>query len=183
MHATYLVGNAQVAKDCENTAAAAAASTHSSYPKYDAIYKLKQPIMASLVQPYAGVYRQPSNKNFINPRELVGSELSFITDNLSRLVESGHPVLNTVSRYYFSASGKHIRPLLVMLIAQATSIATKRSGKASMLVDSEDAQIDYSLIDRAVSRNIQSDLESQHVNQLIENATKDGHGGRPYSPH
>ncbi|KAI8322678.1 terpenoid synthase [Martensiomyces pterosporus] len=47
-------------------------------------------------------------------------------------------MLNTVSRYYLSASGKHIRPLLVMLVAQATSIATKRLGRSSMLVDSEE---------------------------------------------
>ncbi|KAJ1964366.1 coq1 putative hexaprenyl diphosphate synthase [Dipsacomyces acuminosporus] len=196
----FAVGTAKVAQLLES----ATAGTRTPYPgqHYEAIAKLKQPIRASVVQPYASINHKQSEKSWssaldhasevvgsekqkklIDPKELVGSELSFITDNLSRLLESGHPMLNTVSRYYFSASGKHIRPLLVMLIAQATSIATKRSGKASMLVDSEDAQIDYSLIDRAVSRNIQSDLESQHVNQLIENATKDGHGGRPYSPH
>ncbi|KAJ2001110.1 coq1 putative hexaprenyl diphosphate synthase, partial [Coemansia sp. RSA 2671] len=43
--------------------------------------------------------------------------------------------------------------------------------------------IDYSLMDRSVTQNIHSDRESQRVNQLIESATKDGHGGRPYAPH
>ncbi|KAJ1728239.1 coq1 putative hexaprenyl diphosphate synthase [Coemansia sp. Benny D160-2] len=122
-------------------------------------------------------------KSLVDPKELVGSELSFITDNLARLLESGHPMLNTVSRYYFSASGKHIRPLLVMLVAQATSTATKRQGKSSAMVGpTESERIDYSLMDRTASQNIQSDLESRHVNQLIQNATSAAHGGRPYIP-
>ncbi|KAJ2723386.1 coq1 putative hexaprenyl diphosphate synthase [Coemansia sp. Benny D115] len=124
-----------------------------------------------------------ASKKLIDPKELVGSELSFITDNLARLLESGHPMLNTVSRYYFAASGKHIRPLLVMLVAQATSVATKRQGRTSILVDSEVDHIDYSLIDRSASLDIQSDHESKRSNGLMEEATRNGHGGRPYTPH
>ncbi|KAJ2843250.1 coq1 putative hexaprenyl diphosphate synthase, partial [Coemansia brasiliensis] len=173
-------------------------------PQYQAVDQLKRPIIASTVQSKelesalhassspswssaldkaSQIVGDQGTKKLADPKEMVGSELSFITDNLARLLESGHPMLNTVSRYYFSASGKHIRPLLVMLVAQATSIATKRKGKTSMLVNSEIDRIDYSLMDRTVSQNIHSDRESQRVNQLMEDATRNGHGGRPYLPH
>ncbi|KAJ1899043.1 coq1 putative hexaprenyl diphosphate synthase [Coemansia sp. IMI 209127] len=172
-------------------------------PRSQDVARLKRPIVASAVQASAtaasarkGSWTEavdnasqvagtdPKTRVLADPRELVGSELSFITDNLARLLESGHPMLNTVSRYYFAASGKHIRPLLVMLVAQATSTATKRQGRTSMLIDSANANgIDYSLMDRTASQSIQSDLESHHVNQLMQNATGAAHGGRPYAPH
>ncbi|KAJ2007209.1 coq1 putative hexaprenyl diphosphate synthase [Coemansia thaxteri] len=197
----FAVGSAKVAHLLESAATGVRAPLPG--PQFHAIAQLKRPISASTVQapedlPAKAATRSWSSavdsasevvgsdqqsKRLVDPKELVGSELSFITDNLARLLESGHPMLNTVSQYYFSASGKHIRPLLVMLMAQATSIATKRQGRTSMLVDSDVDQIDYSLMDRSVSQNIHSDSESQRINQLIENATKNGHGGRPYAPH
>ncbi|KAJ2061733.1 coq1 putative hexaprenyl diphosphate synthase [Coemansia sp. S146] len=197
----FAVGSAKVAHLVESTVSGVRAPLPG--PQFQAIANLKRPIAASTVRALSaqpnisagswssalenaseavGADQQQSRK-LIDPKELVGSELSFITDNLARLLESGHPMLNTVSRYYFSASGKHIRPLLVMLVAQATSVATKRQGRTSMLVDTDVDQIDYSLMDRSVTQNIHSDRESQRVNQLIESATKDGHGGRPYAPH
>jgi hexaprenyl-diphosphate synthase len=33
----------------------------------------------------------------------------------------GHPALDTIAKYYFQAEGKHIRPLIVLLMSQATS--------------------------------------------------------------
>jgi len=55
----------------------------------------------------------------INPGALLGDDLQLITDNIRRLLGSGHPVLETISAYYFSKRGKHIRPLIVLLMAQA----------------------------------------------------------------
>ncbi|KAJ1726782.1 coq1 putative hexaprenyl diphosphate synthase [Coemansia biformis] len=198
------VGAAKVAHILESAATGMRAPL--SGPQYHAVARLSEPIRASSIQaqnleaatgaaaagavPWRAALDQASavvgesghGKRQADPKELVGSELSLITDNLARLLESGHPMLNTVSRYYFSASGKHIRPLLVMLIAQAASIATRRSGRTSMLVDSDVDRIDYSLIDRTLSQNLSSDSESQHVNQMIATATRDSNGGRPYAP-
>ncbi|KAJ3416831.1 coq1 putative hexaprenyl diphosphate synthase [Chytridiales sp. JEL 0842] len=70
----------------------------------------------------------------INPKELLGQDLTLLTQNISKLLGSGHPVLSTISNYYFSSEGKHVRPVLVLLISQATSIASK-SSKASSLSD------------------------------------------------
>ncbi|KAJ3254818.1 coq1 putative hexaprenyl diphosphate synthase [Boothiomyces macroporosus] len=57
----------------------------------------------------------------INPKELLGKDLSLLTDNIRKLLGSGHPVLETVSNYYFSKQGKHVRPLLVLLVSLATT--------------------------------------------------------------
>ncbi|RUS14640.1 isoprenoid synthase domain-containing protein, partial [Endogone sp. FLAS-F59071] len=66
------------------------------------------------------------DQKIIDPIKLVGRDLFDLQDNIVGLLGSDHPLLNTISKYYFSAEGKHIRPLLVLLIAQATSITPKQ---------------------------------------------------------
>lgn len=67
----------------------------------------------------------PKGGSVINPSNLLGSDLAIITKQIRRLLGSGHPVLNTVSSYYFQQQGKHVRPLIVLLMSMATSIAPK----------------------------------------------------------
>ncbi|RIB21536.1 isoprenoid synthase domain-containing protein [Gigaspora rosea] len=55
-----------------------------------------------------------------------GKDLGDLTKNIHKLLGSRHPFLNTVSKYYFKSEGKRIRPLLVLLMSQATSIAEKQ---------------------------------------------------------
>ncbi|KAF9203008.1 coq1 putative hexaprenyl diphosphate synthase [Haplosporangium sp. Z 27] len=62
----------------------------------------------------------------IDTKELVGDDLKDLKNNIRNLLGSGHPMLDTVSKYYFQADGKHIRPLIILLIAQATSLAPKK---------------------------------------------------------
>ncbi|KAI8800200.1 isoprenoid synthase domain-containing protein [Cladochytrium replicatum] len=78
---------------------------------------------------------QPSGGPLINPRDLVGNDLALLTHNIRRLLGTGHPVLETISNYYFSKHGKHIRPLIVLLMSQATAIAPNVS--VDTPVDSE----------------------------------------------
>ncbi|RHZ70844.1 hypothetical protein Glove_265g3 [Diversispora epigaea] len=66
----------------------------------------------------------------IDPIRLVGRDFSDLTKNIQILLGSGHPMLNTVSKYYFTSEGKHIRPLIVLLMSQATSIAPKQYNAA-----------------------------------------------------
>ncbi|KAJ3057440.1 coq1 putative hexaprenyl diphosphate synthase [Rhizophlyctis rosea] len=68
----------------------------------------------------------PTGGSVINPRELLGNDLKVLTENIRKLLGSGHPVLNTISNYYFQQQGKHIRPLIVLLMSQATSLAPKQ---------------------------------------------------------
>lgn len=72
------------------------------------------------------VIEDGQDQKIIDPIKLVGRDLFDLRKNIIGLLGSGHPLLNTISKYYFRAEGKHIRPLLVLLIAQATSIAPKQ---------------------------------------------------------
>ncbi|UZJ52562.1 hypothetical protein CBS101457_001882 [Exobasidium rhododendri] len=56
-----------------------------------------------------------------DPLELVGKEMSSLRSNVSTLLGSGHPSLDSIAKYYFQAEGKHIRPLIVLLMARATN--------------------------------------------------------------
>ena len=57
----------------------------------------------------------------------MGKELKFLNKNIRNLLGSGHPILDTVAKYYTQSEGKHVRPLLVLLMSRATSTAPKRS--------------------------------------------------------
>jgi hexaprenyl-diphosphate synthase len=65
-----------------------------------------------LVQP-----DQPIN----DPFSIVSNEMSTLAKNIASLIGSGHPTLNKVAVYYFQAEGKHIRPLIVLLLSRALS--------------------------------------------------------------
>lgn len=56
-----------------------------------------------------------------DPLRLVKKELNLLRGNVSHLLGSGHPSLDTVAKYYFTAEGKHLRPTIVLLMSQATN--------------------------------------------------------------
>lgn len=56
-----------------------------------------------------------------DPLQLLKTELATLRSNVSHLLGSGHPSLDTVAKYYFQAEGKHIRPTIVLLMSQATN--------------------------------------------------------------
>lgn len=58
-----------------------------------------------------------SVKNLFAPVE---SDLSFLTENLKKLVGARHPILYAAAEHLFGAKGKRIRPAIVLLIARAT---------------------------------------------------------------
>ncbi|KAG0334606.1 coq1 putative hexaprenyl diphosphate synthase [Podila horticola] len=62
----------------------------------------------------------------INTQQLIGDDLKDLKNNIRNLLGTGHPMLDTVSKYYFQADGKHIRPVIILLIGLATSKAPKR---------------------------------------------------------
>ncbi|MCJ1436434.1 hypothetical protein MMC27_005813 [Xylographa pallens] len=69
----------------------------------------------------------------VDPLRVVGKEMKFLTRNIQQLLGSGHPVLDTVAKYYTQSEGKHIRPLLVLLMSQATSTCPKAPRDPSIL--------------------------------------------------
>lgn len=61
----------------------------------------------------------------VDPLRIVAKELKFLTNNIQSLLGSGHPMLDTVAKYYTNSEGKHIRPLLVLLMSRATALTPK----------------------------------------------------------
>lgn len=51
--------------------------------------------------------------------------MKFLTGNIRKLLGSGHPSLDRVAKYYTQAEGKHVRPLIVLLMSRATSLCPK----------------------------------------------------------
>lgn len=67
----------------------------------------------------------------IDPLRIVGKEMKFLTRNIRQLVGSGHPILDTVAKYYTQSEGKQVRPLIVLLMSRATSMMPKSSRSPS----------------------------------------------------
>ena len=71
--------------------------------------------------------RPPDGDITIDPLKTVARELKFLNKNIRQLLGSGHPILDTVAKYYTQSEGKHVRPLLVLLMSRATAFAAKQS--------------------------------------------------------
>ncbi|KAI0128022.1 hexaprenyl pyrophosphate synthase [Xylariales sp. AK1849] len=61
----------------------------------------------------------------IDPLRIVAKEMKFLTGNIRQLLGSGHPSLDRVAKYYTQAEGKHMRPMIVLLMSRATSLCPK----------------------------------------------------------
>lgn len=61
----------------------------------------------------------------IDPLRTVAKEMQFLTGNIRKLLGSGHPSLDRVAKYYTQAEGKHVRPLIVLLMSRATHLCPK----------------------------------------------------------
>ncbi|KAM3072091.1 coq1 putative hexaprenyl diphosphate synthase [Clarireedia jacksonii] len=61
----------------------------------------------------------------VDPLRMVAKEMKFLTGNIRQLLGSGHPSLDTVAKYYTQAEGKHVRPMIVLLMSRATALAPK----------------------------------------------------------
>lgn len=69
----------------------------------------------------------------VDPLRILGKELKFLNKNIRKLLGSGHPILDTVAKYYTHSEGKHVRPLLVLLVSRATAVAPKYTRQHSPL--------------------------------------------------
>lgn len=64
----------------------------------------------------------------VDPLRAVAKEMTFLTGNIRKLLGSGHPSLDRAAKYYTQAEGKHMRPLIVLLMARATHLCPKAPG-------------------------------------------------------
>lgn len=79
--------------------------------------------------------RQAPGNVTIDPLRIVGKELKFLNKNIRQLLGSGHPILDTVAKYYTQSEGKHVRPLLVLLMSRAIATAPKRARRDNLIPD------------------------------------------------
>ncbi|WVF68417.1 hypothetical protein IAT40_003182 [Kwoniella sp. CBS 6097] len=56
-----------------------------------------------------------------DPLSVINAEIGNLKSSLFRMLGSSNSALDTVAKYYFQAEGKHLRPLLVLLLSQATN--------------------------------------------------------------
>lgn len=61
----------------------------------------------------------------VDPLRTLAKEMKFLTGNMQQLLGSGHPSLDTVAKYYTQGEGKHVRPLIVLLMSRATALGPK----------------------------------------------------------
>lgn len=61
----------------------------------------------------------------IDPLRGVAKEMKSMTGQIRQLLGSGHPMLDTLSKYYTQSEGKYVRPMLVLLMSQATALMPK----------------------------------------------------------
>lgn len=71
----------------------------------------------------------------IDPLQSVAKELKFLTGNIQQLLGSGHPMLDTVAKYYTQSEGKYVRPMLVLLMSQATALTLKHDRSIPQALD------------------------------------------------
>jgi geranylgeranyl pyrophosphate synthase len=62
----------------------------------------------------------------VDPLRMVGKELKFLSKNIRQLLGSGHPALDKVAKYYTHSEGKHMRPMLVLLMSQASALDPRK---------------------------------------------------------
>ena len=102
----------------------------------------------------------------VDPLRMVAKEMKFLTGNVRQLLGSGHPALDTVAKYYTQAEGKHIRPLLVLLMSRATSLAPKSpryNGQKSA------ADIDHAISPMSILADVNPSIPS--ANPITNNQT------------
>ncbi|KAL8935333.1 MAG: hypothetical protein Q9211_004755 [Gyalolechia sp. 1 TL-2023] len=103
---------------------------------YHPARRRKQSTWAQAVSVAQNVFSNAANSEAafggvsVDPLRIMGTEMKFLTQNIQQLLGSGHPMLDTVAKYYTNSEGKHVRPLLVLLMSRATSHAAKAPRQA-----------------------------------------------------
>src|ERR1700734_1782166 len=72
-------------------------------------------------QPCPALDSTPPTQPRPDPFALVSPQLSHLRKTLLDLLGSSHPSLTQIAKYYFLHPSKQLRPLIVLLFAQATN--------------------------------------------------------------
>lgn len=114
-------------------------STSTPIQRYTALYhpsrRRNQSSWAAAVSAAQTIFNAPApDPNApisVDPFRTVAKEMKFLTKNIRQLLGSGHPTLDTVSKYYTQSEGKYVRPMLVLLMSRATALTPKTTRETS----------------------------------------------------
>ncbi|CAO3623157.1 unnamed protein product [Cunninghamella echinulata] len=73
-----------------------------------------------------GLVKTDNQDRMMDPVKLLGKDVWELRGNIKKLLGSGHPFMKTLAKHYLSSDTERIRPLLVLLMAQATSAVDTR---------------------------------------------------------
>lgn len=98
-----------------------------------------------------------SASNLVNPKRsnddpfsIVANEMSTFGSNIGKLLGTSHPTLNKVAMYYFQSEGKHVRPLIVLVLSKALS-AIPASERDRGIVNDLDLKSNYKSVNDSLS--------------------------------
>lgn len=104
--------------------------------------------------------------------------MASLRTNIITLLGAGHPTLDSVAKYYFQAEGKHIRPLIVLLMSAATNGISPLFGQGRYSAENEEA--DQTGIDEPLSpKSILNDL---NPNLAMPSTSQDANPSSAKSP-
>eukprot|EP01125_Pyxidicula_operculata_P013415 TRINITY_DN4449_c0_g1_i2.p1 TRINITY_DN4449_c0_g1~~TRINITY_DN4449_c0_g1_i2.p1 ORF type:complete len:408 (-),score=58.93 TRINITY_DN4449_c0_g1_i2:218-1441(-) len=69
----------------------------------------------------------------INPFVVVDKDMTKLNENISEIIQTQHPMLFKVAKYYFDLKGKRMRPVVILLMSKALSYHTSTSNGTSDL--------------------------------------------------
>ncbi|KAI2635826.1 hexaprenyl pyrophosphate synthase [Hypomontagnella submonticulosa] len=98
-------------------------SFYHNTPKRSSAWAAAVSVASNMVS--KAVTRATKSELPIDPLRIVAKEMKHLTGNIRQLLGSGHPSLDRVAKYYTQAEGKHVRPLIVLLMSRATSLCPK----------------------------------------------------------
>lgn len=101
-----------------------AAAYHSS-PRSSSAFSAAVSVAGHMVNNAISRATKGSSDLHVDPLRVVAKEMKFLTGNIRKLLGSGHPSLDRAAKYYTQAEGKHVRPLIVLLMSRATSLCPK----------------------------------------------------------
>lgn len=118
-----------------------------------------------------------------DPFSLVSQEMSTLAKNIGKLIGSGHPTLNKVALYYFQSEGKHIRPLIVLLLSKALSAVPEaertRGSRDELDVHSSNNGIDDSLSPLKILHGINPNIVLNPLSRPMEKFPSETEGILP----
>jgi hexaprenyl-diphosphate synthase len=118
--------------------------------------------------------RLTSGNITVDPLRVVGKELKFLNKNIRQLVGSGHPILDTVAKYLTQSEGKHVRPMLVLLMSRATVSTPKRPRQDPF---------SQSYINQPISPpSVLSDVNPDQINSPLTDTSTDAEYNFPEDP-